>query len=361
MNSKSKNKSFTQSDNLTREELDSYRVSVDGKVKHVIEKKSLEDEFNSDALDGWSESPAGTSSMKSLDKKFTKSSNSNLVKSAVLTASIIVFVFIFNSYSKNKTTSPSSQKTADQKTIVIEKTDVLLPIKIEELKEIPKKDQIHIHTIQKEYQIREEQKNEIPKSEKIHIDQLPLKAVHETEKHSGTVILKNQSFGIEIYLEDLKLIDYRKYRSRPTVTTKQAEIIGTPASQENKAVKEEDLTNWKNVEIPYIEYIDKTIGIFAKGNLKKALSRFEVVLNCYPTDVNANFYGGLCYFNLGEYDKTILTLEKCLQSDFNNFNEEAEWYIAKSYSAKGNLIKAKELFRMIAANGGYYSKQAANY
>ena len=31
-------------------------------------------------------------------------------------------------------------------------------------------------------------------NEKIHIDQLPLKAVHETEKHSGTVILKNQSF-----------------------------------------------------------------------------------------------------------------------------------------------------------------------
>jgi hypothetical protein len=55
MNSKSKNNLFTQSDNLTREELDSYRVSVDGKVKHVIEKKSLEDEFNSDALDGWSD------------------------------------------------------------------------------------------------------------------------------------------------------------------------------------------------------------------------------------------------------------------------------------------------------------------
>jgi tetratricopeptide (TPR) repeat protein len=138
-------------------------------------------------------------------------------------------------------------------------------------------------------------------------------------------------------------------------------LNNTPASQEDQYSKEEDVSNWKVTEIPYIEYIEKTMSLFSKGNYKKALSRYELILDSYPTDINANFYGGLSYFNLGEFEKSIQTFERCLNSEFNNFNEEAEWYLAKSYSANGQNEKASQLFKQISENGGYYSKQALKF
>ena len=121
------------------------------------------------------------------------------------------------------------------------------------------------------------------------------------------------------------------------------------------------MSNWRVTEIPYIEYLEKTMSLFSKGNYKKALSRFEIILESYPKDINANFYGGLCYFNLGEFEKAIQTFETSFESEFSNFNEESEWYLAKSYSANGQEDKASSLFKKINKNGGYYSKQALKY
>jgi len=88
------------------------------------------------------------------------------------------------------------------------------------------------------------------------------------------------------------------------------------------------------------------------------LYRFEIILNNYPDDINANFYGGLCYYNLGEYKKTQLIFEKCLNLEFINFNEEVDWYLAKSYLANDENEKAKVILNKIQSQKGYYSKQA---
>jgi tetratricopeptide (TPR) repeat protein len=112
------------------------------------------------------------------------------------------------------------------------------------------------------------------------------------------------------------------------------------------------------IEIPYHEYIKKTIGIFATGNYNKALYRFEEILDSYPDDVNANFYGGLCYFNLGKIEKAKLCFKNCVDHNFLNFTEEAEWYLAKCYLAEGNKEAAKTLLTKIANTKGFYAEQA---
>jgi tetratricopeptide (TPR) repeat protein len=134
-------------------------------------------------------------------------------------------------------------------------------------------------------------------------------------------------------------------------------LTGTPANVGETATTEEE-TQWKDVEVPYIDYLEKSMELFSKGQNKKALARFEVILDTYPDDLNANFYAGLCYYNLKEFSKAIASFTKCQDSKYSNFSEEAEWYMAKSYQAAGNDAQARDLFKRIAGSGGYYAKQA---
>lgn len=350
---------FHSSENLSRKDIDTYRETSDEKVKHAIEEKALGSDFESDALEGWSNSTVGTDSMKSMDRKYSTKFSATKWLFIGMTAVTIIILFILmlpQGKSNIHVASNTNEKPNERS---YEKTDLMLPEAIEEMKELPKKQQISIITVQKDYTIQQEKienkpvsENNIPKENVEEVSMKPIESVKIDKE-----ISKNQNFAKEIYLKDLKLVDYRNYRSKPVVKTELLILAGTPASIENENSKIEEDNLWKTVEIPYIEYIDKTMAVFAKGNFKKALSRFEVVLKTYPTDLNANFYGGLCYFNLGEYNKAIDTFEKCLNSEFNNFNEEAEWYLAKSYQANGNKEKANELFEKIKNGGGYYAKQ----
>lgn len=161
----------------------------------------------------------------------------------------------------------------------------------------------------------------------------------------------------EIYLNDLKLIDYRAYRENPAVETKQLILTGTTADKEGKH-SESFESNWQNVQIPYMQYLDKSVYYFNKGKSKKALARFETIIETYPLDVNANFYAGLCLFNFGEYTDAIAKFETCLGSTYRNFDDEAIWMKALSLEHLHREIEAKKLFTLISENNGFYAEQA---
>ena len=55
---------------LSREDVETYQTTSNGKVKNAIEQKSLENDFDSDALDGWSENKASIHDLKKIDRKF---------------------------------------------------------------------------------------------------------------------------------------------------------------------------------------------------------------------------------------------------------------------------------------------------
>jgi tetratricopeptide (TPR) repeat protein len=173
-------------------------------------------------------------------------------------------------------------------------------------------------------------------------------------------IIQENFMAKEIYLHDLKLIDYREYRSHPKISTEQLLLTGTPANIDNVVNKNED-SEWKTVEIPYIDFLERTIALFSKGQNKKALARLQTILATYPDDVNANFYAGLCYFNLKEFSSAQRSFKNCILSKYINFQEEAEWYLALSASANGHIKEAIELFDLIVKRGGYYSKEAKKF
>ena len=353
MNSKKINNSNST---LSREEINRYRESRDEREKFSIERKSMENDFDMDALEGWVNATSGTQLMTKLDSKFSGKFKSKFIFISITLICLgLISYFCLNS---------SNQYSADNQSIKenlftskkVEETDVVIPNEIIKMVELPKKQQIKIKTIQRDLETQKAENNpNNPNQEKTTIDLLPTSGLKKLE--SSLKPERKQEVGKEIYLHNVKLIDYRVYRSKPQIKSKQLIINGTPASQENQNQNPSDVNEWKTIDIPYIEFIDKTITLFEKGNNKKALTKLEQILETYPDDINANFYSGICYYNLNEFNKAIIAFEKCLSSQFNNFNEEAEWYLAKSLQANNDDDKARILFEKIKNSTSYYSNQ----
>lgn len=352
MNSKTQNNETT---NLSREDIRSYQTTTDERLKHSIEKKALDDDFDADALEGWSIPSAGGFSMNKLDKRFGKKFPAFSLTVGILSVSVLILTVLY--FSEKSEPNEEVPSTKDRQLISYEKTDIVLPESIEEMKELPQKEQIQIKTIQRDFEVQKQQtevKNEAVETQPI--SNLPTKEIEDTKLPDRPI--KEVLFGKEIYLSDLKVLDYRAYRSRPAIQTKQLELTGTPANQSEPGETNEEEFIWKNVDVPYIEYLEKSMEIFSRGNNKKALARFEEIIKTYPDDLNALFYAGLCYYNLREFDKAIASFEKCSDSKYTNFNEEAEWYKAKSLLASGNKDQARSLLTKILNDNGYYSAQA---
>lgn len=351
MNLKMKNKNSHNDNSISREDIRIYNSSKDESIKHAIEKKALESDFEIDALEGWASTSTGIDILKKSDKRFT-SSNLFWLPISIITIGIIVFVFLLPKNKENSTQSDNKTDilTKENRIKVIEKTDVIIPDKIEILKVIPRNKQIQVKTIQYDFKEKIEMNKN---SDIVEIEKLPIKTI---EKNSDkNVIVKKQYQAKEIYLNELKLVDYREYRSKPMIESKQLITSGTTANKENTNSNVED-SDWRKIEIPYIQYIDKTSAFLSKEEYKKALTRLESILEVYPNDVNAHFYAGICYFNLKQNSKAIQHFENCLNSEFSNFNEEAEWYLAKSYEQAGDIEKANKIRTDIKSKGGYYSK-----
>jgi tetratricopeptide (TPR) repeat protein len=351
------NSNKQQSSNLSREQIHQYSSTRDEQVKHEIEKLALENDFDADALEGWNELSAAGYSLKKLDAKFSKN-YSTLIWSIALFVPVIIIGFFLTFQASEKPLQSKIEKEQVNSSIKVEETDLIIPTEIEAFIELPKKEQIAIKTIINDFNEQKNESNETNSNSNNpeDVDRLPVSPIEPTDTKT-TTIAKETAFGKEIYLHDMKLLDYRAYRSKPAIETKQMILTGTPANI-GETTTIEETTEWKNVDIPYIEYIDKTMEIFSKGNNKKALARFQIILDTYPDDVNANFYAGLCYYNLKEFSSAISSFVKCYDTKFTNFNEEAEWYTAKSYLANGQKAEAKTLFTQIANNNGYYAPQA---
>jgi len=332
------------------------RSELEQLLKNDTDPNNLElDEFEKDALDGWKASGAGVSQMKHMDKLAAKKFGSSsfgvytFVISAVIAATIVT---LYNVSQHNSIDSNPQQQMA------IESTELALPEKIDTLVEL-KKD-IQLLSTEMISKNQEEKTSSTPTSietaqfiETMDISLEPLPANIEDRE----VAISKQKMAKEIYPHGIKAIDYTQYRTNPEVKIEQTILSGLPANYESKEEIETEATT-KTILVGYGDYLDKTLSYIQKSRWKNALARCEEILADYPDDINALFYSGFCFYNLQQYDKACAQFSACLQLNFSNFNEEASWYLAKSRLANGEKALAKELFKAIKDNKGYYHKDA---
>lgn len=344
---------------LSRKDISDYAESQDHDIRHNVEMKEASDAFDADAMEGWEALGYQTTAMKNLDKKFSTSSHFGWYLSGTLVVvAALVAVFLIKTdapeqlKSEPQTPTKITQLLEDQE-ITLEQTDLVLPDSIQQMVDAPKEKQIKVQHIRREFKERQmTPETQLP----VEVNVLPTPKIPEVLTGAPEIV-RDHKTASEIYLFDLKLVDYTKYRNAPTIKTKQVVLTGTPANMEDEHSSELDPV-YRDIDVPYSDYLNKTMSRFSKGNYKSALTRFDVILQTYDTDVNANFYSGLCLYNLGEYKPASDRFLACILSPYSNFDEEAQWMAALSFEKLGENSKAREYFQKIVEQGGYYKKQA---
>jgi TolA-binding protein len=330
------------------------------KEKNALEKLALDDPFLKDAMEGFEFSPesldAHITRQKVLGKKFN---GIYLIIGTVLTAALCMLMIYMSEVDK---VLDVRTDLADNQT-EIETTEVeLLPDAIDTLTPAPIEEQIKITEVvenKKEIQKTVTYTN-APGETPILIEE-EFKNVEDFE-----IIPENSNFSkAELvpatHLHDLFVVDYRRIeREHTDVIYTKYEFSGTSAEFETENHENNAELLETKVEMPYWEYLSKTLEFFSRENYKNSLNRFLTILEQYPEDMNALFYGGLCYYNLGNFNKALDFFEKLLAIELNAFKEEGAWYKAKTLLKLGRKNEAKIVLDEIIAGGGFYTEDAIN-
>ena len=350
---------FGKSRRLSRSEIEMYGKTTDSASRQAIEEKVANDPFEADALEGWHALNYNTSSLKSIDRKFAPSSSKIWFWTGGLAAMTVAGIIAYAFWSESVDTKSANQTIGEnlvleENEISFEESDLIIPEQIEQMVIAPQNVQLGPEEIIQDFADIEAIRKKDPP---LVVAALPIIELN-FEKSKDLEIIRKHEHAKEIYLHEFKLIDYRNYRSRPTIKTRQLILSGLPADMEDES-SEDFEPNWKEVDIPYIDFIDKSMRIFGQANYKRALSRFETILGTYDLDVNAHFYSGLCLYNLGEYEQAIPHFQSCIDGPYSNFDEEAQWMIGTSYEQLGMHAKSRIIFEQIVKDQGYYAQQAA--
>ncbi len=309
------------------------------------------DNFEREAIEGWKSSGANqVDTSRVSDKLGFNASRLNLIL-ATLISVILITVLIWPNLNKEIEKAKNEIKPT-----YIEKTDLFISEKFDTLFEQPKTIAIEINSLKSTQGTKPVVNKTVEETTPVYqIDELPIKPLGNKKE---PIKLDTRKKVKEIYFHTFKLVDYRTIRSKPTISTKQLDLTGTAANLENQNNNENEI-EWTTVEIPYIDYINKTMYYMDKGSLKNALSRFEIILEKYPDDINALFYSGFALYNLEEYKNAQKSFELALQNPLSNFDEETMWYLALCYEKGGDTNKSQILFQSIAKSNSYYSAEAS--
>ena len=310
------------------------------------------DAFEQDARAGWQKASGGSELMHQLDRRFSRKSRTPFYLATLLIAltGAVTGVVLWTAQ-PSKTNVPTAQQ------VQIDKIDVVLTKEIQAMEALPANLQIQPKQVQKTF--RQKAKQDIQPATAEPMAEAPIYlSPRKLEVNQPKAVLStNKKKAKEIYLAGMKLIDYRAYRSKPQIASQQIALSGVPADQEKAELKSDDI-DWQPIDVPYYDYIAKTVEQFAEGNMRQTLNRTQSILTFYPDDANALFYGGLCYYNLNEMDQAIAAFQQVIELPYDNFYEEAIWYLANAYDLKNEHSKARELYQFIADQKGFYAKQA---
>ncbi len=340
-----------------------YAKELTAKERHALELRADEDPFLRAAMDGFDENHGSFDTFYAKHKKALQPRSGHVAMIAL--SALLVLLLVTVIYTKKRETSTTAsltmsnlkQKAVDTTYLVLNEIEVLSAA-IDSLTPIPETEQITPKIIAKNQEnlANTEQKKE--KNDYIVIDEIfAIDPDYKTEKEQWNWY-KHQNTAIPTdYLYGLKVVDYRELkRDNDQIKYKRFELNGVTADLENETSANELIE--KEVEVPYYIFLTKTMSFFESSNYKAGLSRFLVILDHYPDDLNALFYSGLSYYNLGKFDNAITYFKKIEALDLEVFNQEARWYEAKCYVQLNRKKEAALILEEIIMKGGFYVTDA---
>ena len=360
---------------VTREEMQQY---LDGKLsstdKIKVEEKMLDDEFSSEASEGFMENNVAFAEVSSLNAAWDAKTKTPQIKTtnykywfigtlvvAIISISVVAYLLTNtdkptieeNKIAENKVEENIPDKMISSKIVM---TDEQLKEEIIEIKEatnISEKKQItYEKTIAAQPTTVE---TKIPEEVIVaNLDNVDGKKVEEIEvKENKKIVESNVKM---LYIKNLKAVDYSILYTNH-IAKKEWILTGTTADKET-SVSEGVMAEHIIKYIPYKDFLIEGLTKFSKNDYKGALGHLLTIQQQYPDDVNASFYSGLCYYNPGKTRNAITMFDKTIGNSITTFKEESEWYKSLSLLEDGKKSDAKELMKKIESEGGFYAKAA---
>ena len=335
-----------------------YDGGLNATEKNALEQESLDNPLLFEAMQGFEAVPGSFDVYYNRHQKLIYKSNRSLfIIGGILTIALVSFLVLFNEkqnqyLENNLITSIDSSATPTEIIVIPKDIDTLVEVVETEL---IKATEIVSH------------KKEIQKSIKYTdiLGEQPIVILEDIKViEDFKIVEEERNYNLAelvpaTYLFDLFVVDYRRIkRERNNIIYTKYELSGVSAEFENSDSKNSTDLIEKKVDVPYFDFLRTAMELFANGDYKKALTKYLTILEQYPPDANALFYGGLCYYNLKKYDKSIECFDKILNLQLNAFKEEAKWYKIKSLLKLGNNGQAKILLDEVISAGGHYAPDA---
>lgn len=377
-------------DPITNSELEAYLSGkLSSKEQHAIELKMASSDIYDDAVDGYKSTGAGLAGFAALQQRFetnlgasSSSSAGAASSSAASFGQIIGICFgislitvlglsVANERQKTEQSSPvnivqnfNPIVAKNNAPVISEMTEqeVLQEIELE-LTDIQPMDEGHTISYQKTVANQadnapkrindiEEQGKESVELDLVKIDDPKelVEDVHAPQSNMRTV-----------FLHDLKVVDVSSFYTKKIKIRNMNDVSGTRVYSAEKYMSKDNPIGdnlGPYIYVDYMTYLNDAMALFSKDSYKQALKNFKVIISHYPNDVNAHFYGALCYHNLGKPSRAIQYLNMVIADQINTFNPEAQFYKAISYAEAGKKDEAKKLFKTIEDEKGFYAKRA---
>jgi tetratricopeptide (TPR) repeat protein len=100
------------------------------------------------------------------------------------------------------------------------------------------------------------------------------------------------------------------------------------------------------------------LELYQNQQYKEAVELFEKVLATDANQMGTQFYAGISYFEIAEYQKAGKSFSRVIDHNDNLYIEQAKWYLGFCYLKTEDKKRAIIQFAEIANSDSYYSEKA---
>lgn len=160
-----------------------------------------------------------------------------------------------------------------------------------------------------------------------------------------------------VFINNLKVTNYRLYYFKQSEAINLEINTGLSAQYGSNADVERTTPNRSNTYFAH-KIIRQAMRLFNSKNLTNCIEELTLLYNYNKDDANAQFYLGMCYFQLGKYTIAQSYFQKNLDNVNNIFHQESEYYQALCLLNTKQTEEALKQLQTISNNKGFYSVRA---
>jgi tetratricopeptide (TPR) repeat protein len=160
-----------------------------------------------------------------------------------------------------------------------------------------------------------------------------------------------------VFIHNLKVTNYRIYYFKNSYAIDLNANTGVPAQYGSKADIETAYLHKSNSYLAH-KIIKQAMRFFSSKNITNCIEELTMLYDFNHEDANAQFYLGMCYYQLGKYAIAKNFFQKNLDNINNIFHQESEFYQALCLLNLNQTDEAFKQLEYIANNKGFYSVRA---